>query len=79
MAWKELGSYSFADAFVQQHDALEEFDRVDELVDWKRVESLLSPICNSKVGKKAYPPLVLFKAVLLQKWHNLSDIQLENL
>jgi len=77
MAWKELGAYSFADAFIPSHELLEEFDTVSELIDWQTIESLLSPICNSKVGKKAYPPLVLFKAVLLQKWHNLSDVQLE--
>ncbi len=70
-AWKELGALSLADAFVPAHDLLEEFDRVHEMIDWQAIEALLAPICNShllqQVGKKAYPPLLLFKAALLKK------------
>lgn len=47
------------------------------MIDWQPVQMILSVISNSKVGEKAYPPLVMFKAILLQKWHNLSDPGLE--
>jgi len=77
MAWKETGNLSFADAFIQSHSVLEEFDEIDTMVDWQPVQKILSVISNSKVGEKAYPPLLMFKAILLQKWHNLSDPGLE--
>jgi IS5 family transposase len=77
MAWKNIGNPSFADALVQSHVALEEFDEIDAMIDWCPVQKILSVISNSTVGEKAYPPLMMFKAILLQKWHNLSDPGLE--
>lgn len=77
MAWKNLGNLTFADTLIQSHIALEEFDSIDDMVDWQPIEDILSVISNSKVGEKAYPPLMMFKAILLQKWHNLSDPGLE--
>lgn len=38
------------------------------------------PVGNKKEGNKAYPPLFLFKCLLLQKWFQIhSDPELENL
>jgi len=38
---------------------------------------MLSVINNSVHGPKSYPPLTLFKSLLLQTWYNLSDYALE--
>ena len=59
------------------HAALRELDDVHELIDWSRVEKILSGIHTSKRGEKAWPPLLMFKALLLQSWYALSDPALE--
>jgi transposase, IS5 family len=50
---------------------------VHALIDWDRIEGMLSCIHNKSKGEQAWPPLMMFKALLLQSWYNLSDPQLE--
>lgn len=77
MSWKTNKQKSFVDAWAADHDALKELDEVQELLDWSRIEHLLSDVHASKKGEKAWHPLMMFKAMLLQSWYNLSDPQLE--
>lgn len=77
MAWKNLTQTSFADALVCTHAALEELDDVHNLINWSRLEQLLSQIHTKRCGEKAWPPLMMFKALLLQAWYGLSDPALE--
>jgi IS5 family transposase len=48
-----------------------------QLIDWSRIESLLTGLHSSPRGEKAWPPLMMFKALLLQSWYALSDPALE--
>ena len=48
-------------------------DRIEKAFDWPAFEGLLSPIYASTRGAPGYPPLALFKILLLQQWHTLSD------
>ena len=77
MAWKNLTQRSLAEAMVVPHKALEELDEVHALIDWSRIEALLSDIHSSDRGERAWPPLLMFKALLLQSWYALSDPALE--
>jgi len=77
MAWKNLTQCSLAEAMLIDHDALKELDAVHELIDWSRLEQQLSGIHSKKLGEKAWPPLMMFKALLLQSWYKLSDPALE--
>jgi IS5 family transposase len=77
MAWKDIKQRSLADSMLIDHDALKELDAVNALIDWVRIEFLLSNIHSSPSGEKAWPPLLMFKALLLQSWYDLSDPQLE--
>jgi IS5 family transposase len=77
MAWKNLTQRSLADAMLIDHDAVKELDSVHELIDWSRLEQKLSSIHSKKQGEKAWPPLMMFKALLLQSWYKLSDPALE--
>jgi len=77
MAWKNLTQRSLADAMLIDHDALKELDAVHELINWSRLEKQLSGIHSKKQGEKAWPPLLMFKALLLQSWYKLSDPALE--
>lgn len=77
MAWKNLTQRSLADAILIDHDALKELDGVHELIDWSRLGQQLSEIHSKPRGEKAWPPLMMFKALLLQSWYKLSDPALE--
>jgi len=55
-------------------------DEIDRLIDWKPFEKVLRQklkrVVNA-VGNPAYPPLLMFKILLLQRWYKLSDMAVE--
>lgn len=77
MSWKAHTQQSFADGLVVMHDALLELDELNQFIDWRRIEVCLGHIHAKTVGNSAYAPLLMFKALLLQSWYNLSDPALE--
>lgn len=77
MAWKGLKQQSLADSLQVSNRFIEEVDELHALLNWSQIEALFSDIHNRAKGEKAWPPLMMFKALLLQSWHNLSDPGLE--
>ena len=78
MTHKNAGQLGFADAFLGNNPTLNrQLDKIRDRVDWKPFEELLSPIYSSPTGRPSHPVLLLFKALLLQTWHGLSDYVLE--
>ncbi|NOR68562.1 MAG: IS5 family transposase [Methylomarinum sp.] len=77
MAWKNLSQTDLSDVLIQHHEALEELDGINQLIDWKLIETKLSGIHSKKKGEQAWPPLMMFKILLLQSWYSLSDPKLE--
>jgi IS5 family transposase len=77
MAWKNLKQRSLIDGALVKHKAITELDDVEILINWQPIEEQLSSIHNKVRGEKAWPPLMMFKALLLQSWYKLSDPQLE--
>jgi IS5 family transposase len=51
-------------------------DQLAKLLDWVRVEAQLVDVSSSAKGEPAWPPLALFKALLLSVWYDLSDVKL---
>lgn len=51
-------------------------ERLSSLIDWQPIAGLLSPLYPSAKGELAWPPLAMFKALLLAVWHDLSDVKL---
>jgi transposase, IS5 family len=51
--------------------------RIDGLLEWGAIERELAQLHAAKEGRPAYRPLLLFKALLLQQWYQLSDPGLE--
>lgn len=49
---------------------------IDAAIDWGPVAALLDDISAAAKGEPAWPPLALFKALLLGLWHDLSDVAL---
>lgn len=77
MAWKNLAQTDLSDALVRHHAALEELDGIHKLIDWSLLEQQLSGLHNKEQGEQAWPPLMMFKVLLLQSWYALSDPKLE--
>ncbi|MEW5913446.1 MAG: transposase [Thermodesulfobacteriota bacterium] len=67
----------FLDLAVSQLKKAKTFlNDVERIVDWAPIEKLLKKKLRRNqdaVGNPAYPPLGMFKVLLLQRWYNLSD------
>jgi IS5 family transposase len=78
MGHKAEGQMSFADRMAERRSELNaELGQIDELMKWEPIVEQLESIYSSAVGRPSYPLLVLFKSLLLQQWHQLSDRGLE--
>jgi transposase, IS5 family len=75
MARRRIGQerLGFVDAPARQKSSL---DEVAALVDWTEVDHLLADISAARKGEPGWPPLALFRALLLATWHDLSDVRL---
>ena len=51
-------------------------DEVAALVNWIELDDLLAGISAAAKGEPGWPPLALFRALLLATWHDLSDVRL---
>ena len=51
-------------------------DRLSGLIDWSLLDRHLSNIYAAAKGEPAWPPLALFRALLLAVWYDLSDVKL---
>jgi IS5 family transposase len=51
-------------------------DKLSELIAWPRIVPLLEPLYQASKGERAWPPLAMFKALLLAVWYDLSDVKL---
>jgi IS5 family transposase len=67
---------------MEHNRSLKMMERINETIDWSKIEPILMkhyPIGASSEGADAYPPMMLLKAFLLQKWFRInSDPELEN-
>lgn len=78
MSHREVGQLSLADGLVSRRPRKGNgLDALSRSVDWRRIERLLRDVYGSRRGRPSYPPLVLFKSLLLQQWYRLSDPGLE--
>lgn len=76
---KYIGQMSWIDGAIERR-AGQRRDRLGEIVallDWRAFERLLSAIHGSARGEASYPPLMMFKVLLLQRWYGLSDPAME--
>lgn len=61
------------------HDALHELDSVEAVLDWQKLEALMSDkVYASETGCPSYPLLTLLRAHLLGFWYKMSVKQLSN-
>lgn len=75
MAHRQIGqeAFGFAGRAERRQSSLDELGR---LIDWSLAGEVLAPIYSAAKGEKGWPPLALFKALLLAVWYDLSDVAL---
>jgi len=51
--------------------------KLDRMIKWYRIEKWLKRLYSEDQGRPSYPPVLLFKALLLAQYYQLSDPELE--
>jgi transposase, IS5 family len=75
MSRRRIGQGSFG--FVHgKADSLSSLDQLHGLIEWSEIEHRLAGIYAAARGEAAWPPVALFKALLLSVWYDLSDVRL---
>src|SRR3954462_8662292 len=79
MPRRRVGQLGFLDAAVSRrgNGGVDTLAEIERLVDWSGFEILLNGLHASARGEAAYPPVVMFKVLLLQRWYGLSDPAME--
>ena len=77
MSVKRTGQLGFGETLLSGRGRNAALERVLALVDWGRIEGVLSGVRQEGPGRPGYRPLLLFKALVLQAWYGLSDAELE--
>src|SRR3954447_26958695 len=72
MALRQIGQEQLALSGAEPRGG-SALDEVAALVDWAELDHLLAGISASAKGEPGWPPLALFRALLLATWHDLSD------
>ena len=83
---KTTRSLDFADlalaTCLEQNRSIKHMQELSSTINWTRVEAILLShytVGTCEEGARAYPPLMLFKCLMLQKWFRIqSDPELEN-
>jgi transposase, IS5 family len=74
MTCRDFSQPSFAEAFVVGYTHGGGFlQEIDQAFNWSAFGVLLAQIHGSEKGAPGYPPITMFKIVLLQQWYTLSD------
>jgi len=74
VAQRSIGQERFG--FTGRIRPASSLDELAKLIDWSPVAGLLDPIYSATKGEPAWPPLAMFKALLLSVWYDLSDVKL---
>jgi transposase, IS5 family len=82
MGYKKIGkNLSFADLAVskslEKNRSLKMMEKINKVVKWRNIEALLLEhyeVGTSKEGADAFPPLLLMKCMLLQKWFHIPSV-----
>lgn len=75
MGRRRIGQEAFAFTAAGHHTG-SSLDELSSLIDWTPIEACLAVISCAAKGEPAWPPLALFKAMLLSVWYDLSDVKL---
>ncbi|MBO1077047.1 IS5 family transposase [Roseomonas marmotae] len=74
MAQRQIGQEGFG--FIPLRGSHSSLDELESLIDWHPIATVLGEIHAAAKGEPAWPPLALFKAMLIAVWYDLSDVKL---
>lgn len=74
MAYRSIGQERLG--FAVSSGIASSLDDLSRLIDWDRVAGILGQVHSSAKGEPAWPPLAMFRALLLSVWYDLSDVKL---
>ena len=74
MSRRRIGQEEFG--FAVDRAQRSSLDELAQLIDWSPIDRALGVISCAAKGEAAWPPLALFKAMLLSIWYDLSDVKL---
>jgi IS5 family transposase len=79
MGQRRIGQLGFLDGALSERSGgrRDVLDALSKLLDWSAFERILSVISVAAKGEPSYPPLMMFKVLLLQRWYGLSDPAME--
>jgi IS5 family transposase len=75
MARRQIGQETLGFG-AERENRVSPLEKLSELIDWAPVDFLLADIHAASKGEAAWPPLALFKALLIAVWYDLSDVKL---
>ena len=74
MAHRSIGQERLG--FAAAARSFSSLDGLAGMLDWNGIAALLGSIHSNAKGEAAWPPLAMFKALLLSVWYDLSDVRL---
>jgi len=74
MARRSIGQERFG--FAGRERVATSLDALASLIDWSVVDAHLASLYPASKGEPAWPPLAMFRALLLSIWYDLSDVKL---
>ena len=74
MAWRRIGQEDLIARGEPRSGAM--LTELAALIDWDEIERHLRDISAAGKGEPGWPPLSLFRGLLLATWHDLSDVRL---
>ena len=67
----------FGDLAAERLRRETELDRISGALNWAPIAYRLEKLCRREDGRPPFPPIVMFRALLLAQWYDLSDRGLE--
>lgn len=79
MPRRQVGQLGWLDGALARRGSgrADTLSSIAQMVEWAPFERALNGIHGSPRGEAAYPPLVMFKVLLLQSWYGLRDEEME--
>jgi len=74
MAHRSIGQDCLA--FSGAEGRTSSLDEIAALIAWQPIVDMLAPLYSAPKGEAAWPPLAMFRGLLLAVWYDLSDVKL---
>jgi len=79
MPRRAIGQLGWVDGELAKRGSrrADDLGKLAGMIDWQPFGRLLAGVNAAAKGEASYPPLMMFKVLLLQRWYRLSDPEME--